>query len=406
MKNLELLSPAGSFEKMKYAFHYGADAVYIGIKALSLRVKENEFTLENIGKAIKYAHNIHKKVYVTANIYPRHYNERTLIEYLEVLSSKEPDAFIVSDPGIVMIIRDNLDIPIHLSVQANTTNKFSAKFWYKQGVERIILARELSLDEIREIHEYVPNLELEFFVHGSICMTYSGRCLLSAYMSKRNPNLGVCSHSCRWRYRVYIEEINRPGELMLVEEDEHGTYIMNSKDLCLITKLKELIDVGIISFKIEGRNKTEYYVSVVTRAYRKALDSIIKGEEPNYDELMYELYSAPNRGFITSYLDMPSSTFNKDLQNYTTTSSLQTHKYVAKVKEVKNDELLCDIKNEVFVGDKVEIITKNEIIPTTIKRIMKTHKEVGKANPSDTDVILIVDTPIHNEEYLLVRKKI
>ncbi len=406
MNNLELLSPAGSFEKMKYAFYYGADAVYLGLKALSLRVKENEFTLENIGKAIKYAHDMNKKVYVTANVYPRHYNEGTLIKYLEELSCKEPDAFIVSDPGIVMIIKDNFNIPVHLSVQANTTNKFSAKFWYKQGVERIILARELSLDEIKEIHEYVPNLELEFFVHGSICMTYSGRCLLSAYMSKRNPNLGVCSHSCRWKYRVYIEEVNRPGELMLVEEDEHGTYIMNSKDLCLITKLKELIDAGVTSFKIEGRNKTEYYVSVVTRAYRRALDSIIKGEEPNYGELMYELYSAPNRGFITSYLDMPTSTFKRDLQNYTTPLSMQTHKYIAKVKEVKNNELLCDVKNEVFVDDKVEIITKNEIISTTIKRIMKNYKEVKKANPSDKDVVLIVDSQVPNEEYILIRKRV
>ncbi len=406
-ENLELLSPAGNFEKMRYAIAYGSDAVYLGIKSLSLRARENEFTLENIGKAIKYAHDRNNKVYITANIYPRGYDEHQLLEKLDILYSYEPDAFIISDPGIFMIVKDNFDIPIHLSVQANVTNKFAAKYWYKQGVKRIILARELSIEEIKEIHNYVPNLELEFFVHGSICVAYSGRCLLSAYLSKRNPNLGVCSQPCRWKYRVYLEEIET-GVVLPMEEDEHGTYILNSKDLCLIEHIKELADAGIVSFKIEGRNKTEYYVSLVTKVYRKALDLLKEGKEIPYLELLEELKKASNRGFITSFIDMPITTCEKELQNYNTTSSQQTHLYVGKIKEYNKEEgiMICDIKNQISVGDNVEIITPKDEYRGKIMEILRKNKTQTIAHPGEKNVkVRIAPYPLKELHYGLIIKK-
>lgn len=402
---MELLSPAGSFDKMKYAIHYGADAVYLGVRQLSLRVKENEFTLDNIKDAVKYAHDYGVKVYITTNIYLRGNQENT-IKYLESLYEAEADAFIVSDPGMILLIKENFDIPLHLSVQANTTNKYAAKFWYKQRIERIILARELSIEEVKEIHNFVPNLELEFFVHGSICMAYSGRCLLSAYLSKRNPNLGVCAQPCRWEYRVFVQE-KKSGNLLEVDEDEHGTYIFNSKDLCLIEHLDELIKAGITSFKIEGRNKIEYYVARVTRAYRIALDLIKEGKIPPYEELIEELKKAPNRGFITSYIDMPITTIEKDLQNIHSSLSQQTHMYLGKIVGSYKDYLTIEVKNKISVGDVVEILTPHNIYNSKVVEIIVNGISTESAHPGQKNVKVKLDRlPRTNYQYALLSKPI
>ena len=286
---LELLFPAGNLEKLKYAIAYGADAVYAGVPMFSLRARENQFTWEDLAEAVEYCHARGKKIYFTANIYAHNMKIKPFMASFAKMLSMKPDAYIMSDPGLIDLVHTEYpEAEIHLSVQANNTNWAQVKFWQKIGVKRIILSRELSLKEVQEIHENCPDMELEFFVHGAICMAYSGRCLLSNYFSHRDPNQGTCSHSCRWEYKVfkrdvtdedlydstgrpeeyipltgefYLEERERPGEIMPIDEDEYGTYIMNSRDICLISYLKELKDAGIVSFKVEGRSKTVNYLA-------------------------------------------------------------------------------------------------------------------------------------------------
>ncbi len=267
----ELLAPAGSFEKMKYALEFGADAVYAGLPDFSLRARINKFNEKQIIEAIKYARNRNKKIYITTNIFAHNCHLNILQKHLRIFRNNLPDAFVASDAGVIEIIKKILPkAPIHLSTQANTTNWQSAKFWQKQGVKRIVLARELTLEEIKEIHEKVPKLELEYFVHGAMCMAYSGRCFLSAWQVGRSSNLGDCAQNCRWRYNLVEEK--RPDEYIPVEQDKHGSYLLNSKDLCLIEYLEDLKNAGITSFKIEGRAKSVYYLSQAVKAYRIALD--------------------------------------------------------------------------------------------------------------------------------------
>ena len=405
MKNteLELLMPGGSLDKIKYAIAYGADAIYAGVPRYSLRARENEFfDPELIKEAVDYVHAKGKKIYLTANIYAHNNKINGFMDAMSDMVQLKPDAFIMTDPGLIALTKEKFpEAVIHLSTQANNTNWAQVKFWKDYGVDRAILARELRIEEIREIHDKVPDIELEAFVHGSICMAYSGRCLLSNYLSYRDANQGTCSHTCRWGFKVhandavdssslrgaegdaaisedaltkfddvrtdyvpldgdfYLEEKERQGEMMPIDEDEYGTYIMNSKDLCGIDYMKELKDAGIISFKVEGRNKTEYYASLVARAYRKGLDAIADGSElPKElrDWMLQEVSSTANRGFIPGFYPRNAKAAAQELAN---SHCIQTHLYAARVVAYDKESRVAslEVKNRMDEGDTLTFIT-------------------------------------------------
>jgi len=302
LNDSELIAPAGSFEKLVCAIEYGADAVYAGVPDFSLRARINKFDNKKIVKAIEYAHQKNKKIYITINVFAHNHHIKLFEKHLKIYEENMPDAFIVSDVGMIQVIRNLYpNIKIHLSTQANTTNWQSAKYWFDNGVKRIVLARELNIDEIKEIHRKVPKLELEYFVHGAMCMAYSGRCLLSSWQTGRNSNLGDCAQNCRWKYQLVEEK--RPNEYIPIEQDRHGTYLLNSKDLCLIEYLDELKNVGITSFKIEGRAKSVYYLAQVVKAYRTALDiDTTNKKNIKIKKLKGELKKLQNRTFTTGFL--------------------------------------------------------------------------------------------------------
>ena len=370
----ELLSPAGSPEKLKYALAYGADAVYAGIPKFSLRARENPFKNDLLEEAVAYTHKMGKKIYVTANILPPNRKIESFKKSLALHAALGPDGFIMADPGMIQFaLKEFPEIPVHLSVQTNTMNWSSAEFWYNLGVKRIILSRELSLEEILEIHHRVPGLELEAFVHGSICIAYSGRCLLSNYFNHRDANQGTCTNSCRWEFNIHeeegkgseqykplkgqyaIEETQRNGEMMPIDEDEHGTYIMNSKDLRAIEFLKPMRDAGVISFKIEGRSKSIYYLSLVTKAYRKAADdmSLKKAFDP---ALVDEINKTANRGFTTGSL-VPNN--HQGTERFDSPQETETPQAFA--GQIMNERtgawMEVEVKNRIEVGDEVEYIS-------------------------------------------------
>ncbi|MFA6305777.1 MAG: U32 family peptidase C-terminal domain-containing protein [Candidatus Gracilibacteria bacterium] len=356
---LELLAPAGNLEKVRIGLMYGADAFYMGMPSFSMRSRTNNFTEESLMEAVKLIRDAGKVLYMTMNIYPRGNKIDAFKKHLKFVREKvKPDAIIVADPGVFELVKEFYPgAVLHMSVQANVLNYRAVKFWADQGAKRIILPRELMLSEIKEIHENVPDIELEFFVHGAICMAYSGRCLLSNYMTGRDSNQGICAHSCRWKYKVYLEEEKRPGEMIPVDEDEHGTYFMNSKDMCLLPYLKDLRDSGICSFKIEGRNKSEYYLATVVKAYRKAIDDMMAGKK--FDKtLIDEVESTANRGFIPGYLfGFPA----KNDIHYGAGTPLQKKKFMGMVLEARNKtDYLVDIKNKLVVGDILEVMTPGE----------------------------------------------
>ena len=302
-RRYELLAPAGNFEKVKYALEFGADAVYAGVPDFSLRARIQGFDGENILEAIDFVHKKKKKIYLTANIFAHNRHISGLKEHLKVYKNHLPDAFIVSDIGVMETIRKIYPkVEIHVSTQANTTNVEAVNFWKKYGVSRVILARELSLEEIREIHEAVPTMELEYFVHGAMCMAYSGRCFLSAWQTGRSSNLGDCAQNCRWGYALVEEK--RPGEYIPVEQDNFGTYLLNSKDLCLVEYLDELKAAGVVSFKIEGRAKSVSYLAQAVKSYRTALD--IKPSDKNKKQkirkIKKDLTEIVNRGYTTGFV--------------------------------------------------------------------------------------------------------
>jgi putative protease len=306
--------PAGSLEKMRIALAYGADAVYAGVPIFSLRARENEFSFEQVETGIAEARALGKKFYLTANIFARNLKIKSFGASLAKWAALRPDAMIMADPGLIAMARErHPEIPIHLSVQANCMNWQAAKFWQAAGVSRIILSRELRLDEVREIRQRVPDMELEVFVHGSICVAYSGRCLISHYMSRRDANQGVCDNSCRYPYRLYsdkpvdpapsfyLEDLRAPGQLYRIDEDEHGTHLMNAKDLCLVEHLQELRDAGACSFKVEGRTKSVYYAAMISRVYRQAIDDAGAGKA--FDPaLRAELDKLSNRGYFAGFM--------------------------------------------------------------------------------------------------------
>ncbi len=414
----ELLLPAGDMEKLKIAFQYGADAVYAGVPVFSLRARENMFSIESVKEAVDYAKSLNKKIYLTLNIYPRNYKIPALQKALRPLADLKPDAFIIADPGVIMLSKEICpEIPIHLSVQQNNVNWASAQFWHKQGIERIILSREISLKEVKEIHEKNPGLELEFFVHGSICMAYSGRCLLSNYMTYRDANQGTCAHSCRWKYKVYaLEEEERPGQFMPIEEDEHGSYIMSSKDLCLIEYLKDLKDAGVCSFKVEGRNKTPYYAATVAKTYRRAIEDMEAGR-PFDESLFDELAKTSNRGFIPGFLiDNP----REKAQQYEKRISKQTYEFMGIIRETNEGDLAAagimadeaknhakmEVKGRLDAPVEVEIMTPDTEFTATIKEFINPYgQSVKTVHPGQKDAVFI-ELPQEVPAGTIVRRRI
>ncbi|MBE7068558.1 MAG: U32 family peptidase [Clostridiales bacterium] len=345
----ELLAPAGNYTKFLTALHFGADAVYLGGKAFSLRTFADNFTFEELSSAVSFAHLQGKKVYVTVNIYARNADFVALTDYLQELERIGVDGVIVSDPGIVYLIKKVAQkLCIHLSTQANTTNKYAVAFWAEQGVSRIVLARELPLKDIAEIHETVPNMELEAFVHGAMCISYSGRCLLSDYLDGRSSNRGACVQSCRWKYEVRaLDNGKENGAWLPVEEDGKGTYIFNSKDLNMLSRLKELEDVGVCSFKIEGRMKSAYYLATVVNAYKRAM----RGEDFAVSER--ELFCVAHRAYTQAYADGE----NAHTVNYTDSQSRGEYVYIADVLSGDGEYASVEMRNRFKTGDKLEVLS-------------------------------------------------
>ncbi|MDD6881864.1 MAG: U32 family peptidase [Firmicutes bacterium] len=356
MRKPELLAPAGDLEKLKIAVLYGADAVYFGGETFSLRAGAGNFTYEEMKEGIEFAHSHGAKCHLTVNIFAHNEDIEPFIQYLKKVKDLGIDAFIASDPGVIDMIQEVIpDAEIHLSTQANMTNYRTANFWYKRGLRRLVTARELTIDEIIELKNNIPeDMELESFIHGAMCISYSGRCLLSNFMIERDANRGACAHPCRWKYTLMEEQ--RPGQYYPIEEDDRGTYILNSKDLCLIEHLPELIEAGISSFKIEGRMKSVFYVATVVSAYRKAIDAYFENpsEYKFKDEWMRELCKVSHREFTTGfYFHKPT---NND-QNYRTSAYTRDYSFVGMIKEYdeKTGYAIVEQRNKMVIGDKIEI---------------------------------------------------
>jgi putative protease len=427
----ELLSPAGSLKNMEYAFAYGADAVYAGQPRYSLRVRENEFNhLENLALGISRAHELGKQFYIASNISPHNVKVRTYLRDMETVIEMKPDALIMSDPGLIMMVRERWpDMPIHLSVQANAVNWATVKFWQKQGLTRAILSRELSLDEIEEIKQHCPEMELEVFVHGALCIAYSGRCLLSGYMTHRDSNQGACTNSCRWKYQAHageqtdegeivpsvpltsfnseksesevaeaaisplylLQEKGRPGEYMPAYEDEHGSYIMNSKDLRAVQHVKRLMEIGVESLKIEGRTKSYYYAARTAQVYRRAIDDAAAGRDFDM-ALMDELEGMANRGFTEGFYrrHVPG-----EYQNYESGNSVASKQlFVADVFEVdqQSRRLSLTVKNKISRGDELVLLTPEGNIPFRLDDMFQHNSskplEVAPGSGYQVDILL------------------
>lgn len=425
MNQPELLSPAGSLKNMRYAFAYGADAVYAGQPRYSLRVRNNEFDLPNLRIGINEAHAAGKQFYVVSNIAPHNSKLKTYLRDIEPVIAMQPDALIMSDPGLIMLVRTHFpDMPIHLSVQANAVNWATVKFWQQQGIERVILSRELSLDEIEEIRYKVPDMELEVFVHGALCMAYSGRCLLSGYINKRDPNQGTCTNACRWQYTAHparetmtgdviadaahtsneiflLQEQGRPNDYLPTYEDEHGTYIMNSKDLRAVAHVERLVKMGIHSLKIEGRTKSHYYCARTAQVYRQAIDDAVAGRpfDPNLNNQLSHL---AHRGYTEGFLQRhrPQDTQNYD-QGHSKSDSQQ---FVGEVMGRDGDWIHIDVKNKFLVGDQLELMTPNGNLTFTLQSMRNQQGEsISDAKGSGHLVTIPMDQRINVDMGLLMR---
>lgn len=426
----ELLSPAGTLKSMRYAFAYGADAVYAGQPRYSLRVRNNEFDHANLKLGIDEAHALGKQFYVVVNIAPHNAKLKTFIKDLEPVVAMGPDALIMSDPGLIMLVRQHFPAQtIHLSVQANAVNWATVKFWHSQGVRRVILSRELSLEEIAEIREQVPDMELEVFVHGALCMAYSGRCLLSGYINKRDPNQGSCTNACRWEYKTHeakeneigdivhkyepivvqpaqtpspdptlgigaptdevflLEDSSRPGEFMSAFEDEHGTYIMNSKDLRAVQHVERLVQMGVHSLKIEGRTKSHYYVARTAQVYRKAIDDALAGR-PFDKSLMDTLESLAHRGYTEGFLRRH---VHDEYQNYERGFSLsERQQFVGELTgERRNGLAEVTVKNRFAVGDRLELMTPQGNLNLRLEQLENKRGEAIEVAPGDGHTVYL-----------------
>ncbi|MCO4785935.1 prephenate-dependent tRNA uridine(34) hydroxylase TrhP [Marinomonas atlantica] len=420
----ELLSPAGTLKNMRYAYAYGADAVYAGQPRYSLRVRNNDFTMANLAQGIEEAHGQGKKLYVATNIAPHNAKIKTFIKDMEPVVEMGPDALIMSDPGLMMLIKEKWpNMPIHLSVQANAVNWATVKFWHNFGLERVILSRELSLEEVGEIRQMVPEMEIETFVHGSLCIAYSGRCLLSGYFNRRDPNQGTCTNSCRWQYDmksavqdengdivpadgshlkgvqsfdpngfvaptlgegkpfddvVLLREQGREGEFMPAFEDEHGTYIMNSRDLRAIQHVEKLIELGVHSLKIEGRTKSHFYAARTAQLYRKAIDDATQGQ-PFDITLMDKLEGLANRGYTEGFYRRH---VHDQYQNYQYGNSISDRQqFVGEMLDWNNGWLTIEVKNRFKVGDSIELITPKRSLFYNIEVMENTKGETMLVAP-------------------------
>lgn len=406
MRKTELLVPAGSLEVLKIAVIYGADAVYIGGEVFGLRAKAKNFSMEDMKEGIEFAHAHNVKVYVTANILAHNYDLDGVREYFNELKSVRPDALIISDPGIFTIAREVLpDMEIHISTQANNTNYGTYNFWYKLGAKRVVTARELSLAEIKEIRANIPDdMEIETFIHGAMCISYSGRCLLSNFMVGRDANRGECTHPCRWKYSLMEEK--RPGEYFPVYENERGTYIFNSKDLCMIEHLSDLIEAGIDSFKIEGRMKTALYVATVARTYRKAIDDYMESPDKYRENMPWyldQISDCTYRQFTTGFFyNKPS----EDAQIYTNNTYLKDYTFLGIVGDTDENGLYCiEQKNKFSVGERIEVMKPNgDNIEVTVKRIVNDDGENMESCPHPLQS-LHIDLGIKLERYDVLRRK-
>lgn len=380
MKKIELLAPAGDLNKLYTAIDYGADAVYLGGESFGLRKASKNFTIENIKKGVEYAHNRGKKVHVTLNIIPHEDDIKGIEEYAKQLEEAGVDAVIVSDPGMFMRIHEATNLDIHISTQGSVTNSSTVKFWAKMGAKRVVLARELSLQEIRDIVEDTKDeIEIETFAHGAMCMSYSGRCLLSNYMTGRDANMGDCSQACRYKY--YLVEEKRPGEYFPIEEHEEGSFILNSKDLSMIEHIDDLIESGIASLKIEGRVKSEYYLATVIRSYRMAIDAYY-ADPKNYKfdpTLLDEIKKVSHRDFTTGFFYGKAT---EDSQVYTDNSYIRGYDFVGIVLEYNKETQIAKIeqRNRIFKGEEIEIFGPS------VKHVTQKLDYMTDENGNDIDV--------------------
>jgi putative protease len=435
----ELLAPAGTLKKLRFALAYGADAVYAGQPRYSLRVRENDFKLEQLAEGIAYTRQLGKRFYLASNIAPHNAKVNTYLRDLEPVVKLGPDALIMSDPGLIMMVRERWpDLPIHLSVQANAVNWATVRFWQTQGIERVILSRELSLDEIEEIRQRVPEMELEVFVHGALCMAYSGRCLLSGYINRRDPNQGSCTNACRWSYKVepaetditgdiiasepepptlgsgqsqvgvfLIEDPNRPGEGMPAWEDEHGTYIMNSKDLRAVQHVERLTKMGIHSLKIEGRTKSHYYVARATQVYRRAIDDAVAGR--TFDPaLLSQLENLANRGYTEGFYRRHT---HDAYQNYERSwAESKQQQFVAEAIGISGGRLLLRAKNRFQRGDRLELMTPEGNLTLLAEdiRLLKNNVAIDEVPGSDYEVSLPTPEGLSEEtgKFVLVMRQL
>lgn len=402
----EVLAPANSLEVLKTAVEYGADAVYIGGEMYGLRAKAKNFSAEDMKKGIAYAHERGKKVYVTANITAHNRDLEGVRAYFHELKEIRPDALIISDPGVFTIAKEVCpEIDIHISTQSNNVNYMTFRFWKEQGATRVVTARELSLEEIGDIRKNIPDdFEIETFVHGAMCISYSGRCLLSHYFTGRDANLGACTHPCRWKY--YIMEEKRPGEFLPVEENERGTYIFNSKDLCMIEHIPELVNAGIDSFKIEGRMKTALYVAVVSRTYRQAIDDYFENPQKYIDNIPYykkEIAKCTYRQFTTGFFFGPTT---HDSQIYDNNTYVKGYEYLGTIHESLEDGRgVFEQKNKFSVGDEVEIMKPTgENIVTKVLSMQDEKGENVDSCPHPGQRITL-QTECALQEYDIIRKE-
>lgn len=408
MNRIELLAPAGSYEKAKIAFLYGADAVYCGTSSLSLRTRA-DMQDNDLIKTIEYAHRIGKKIYVTLNIFAWDEKYPEIIEMAKKLEEARPDGIIAADPGVIEVIKKYApSVAINVSTQANLVSLHSCNFWYKQGCKRMIMAREMNKEQLKYIMENKPEgMEIEIFGHGAICFSYSGRCFLSDFLACRSANLGDCAQSCRWSYNMYLEEKNNPGNLMPVEEDINGTSILSSKDLCLIHEIPEIIDMGVDSLKIEGRLKTEYYLASIIGVYRAAIDDYYKNPENyNAEKYMKEIEKVKTRGLTTFYFNDRN---NKDIQEYEGRQYNANYEFGGKVVEYQPEKSIIEIRNRLQLGDELEILIPNKLEPIKFK-IEKlwdidTEKEINAVNPGKQGQQVKIELPIVCEKDWILRRK-
>ena len=408
MKEVELLAPAGSFEKAKIAYLYGADAVYCGTSSLSLRTRA-DMQDDDLEKTIKYAHEINKKIYVTLNIFAWDEKYEEIIEMAKKLEELKPDGIIAADGGVIEVLKQYApSVPINVSTQANIVSLHDCNFWYKNGGKRMIMAREMNKEQLKYIMENKPkDMEVEIFIHGAICFAFSGRCFLSDFLACRSANLGDCAQSCRWSYNLYAEEANNPGNLMPIETNEYGTSIFSSKDLCLIKEIPEIIEMGVDSLKIEGRLKTEYYVASVVNAYRNAIDDYKKDPEHyDYTKYLKEIEKVKTRGLTTFYFNDRK---NKDIQEYSGKQYNEKYEFGGKILKYDKEKSIIEIRNRLQVGDELELLVPYQIEPVKFK-IEKlwdseTDEEISAVNPGKQGQTVKMNIPINAQDNWIIRRK-